>query len=108
MHVYSFINVTMPEFYKEINLSALDKNLCNHINEYLLLTKLAVLIFHKQTKQSENRLLRRSEASESGDEEQFKTEVCFLKVLPLDKRLLEMFYISLKTCWEKRAQTKYD
>ena len=98
----------MPEFYKEINLSALDKNLCNYINEYLLLTKLAVLIFHKQRKRSENRLSRRSEASKSEDEEQLKTEVCFVKVLPLDIKLLEMFYISLRTCLEKRAQTKYD
>ena len=73
----------MPEFYKEINLSALsDKNLCNHIlNEYLFLTKLAVLIFHKQRKRSENGLSRRSEASKSEDEEQLKTEVCFVKVL---------------------------
>ena len=98
----------MPEFYKEINLSGVDKNLCNYINEYLLLTKLAVLIFHKQRKRSENRLSRRSEPSKSEDEEQLKTEVCFVKVLPLDIKLLEMFYISLKTCLEKRAQTKYD
>ena len=53
MHVfYSFINVTMPEFYKEINLSALDKNLCNHINEYLLLTKLYSCFNFPQTEKA--------------------------------------------------------
>ena len=52
MHVFSFINVTMPEFYKEINLSALDKNLCNHINEYLLLTKLYSCFNFPQTEKA--------------------------------------------------------